>query len=102
MSGGLHLPHLRVQIRRCADLCDAARVRRRAARERVVFDVAASAKNYTESVALSWICVGRCGWWFGVVFQTVVLGRHLRVSPYPSFQTHEGDQNEAQFFVTGN
>src|SRR6185503_7223290 len=83
------------------------------ARERVVFDVAASAKDFAESVALSWICVSCSGRWFGVVLQTVVLVRNLCVSPdIQSFvftqsrkvcaKTQRGDQNEKQIFIAGN
>ena len=88
-GGRLH--YLRIQIGRVTDLRNAARFRRSSTRERVVFDVAASAEDFAKSVALSWICVSCCRRWFGVVLQAVVLKRQLRVSPHLKFP-HEGDQ----------
>ena len=70
------------QLRRVADLRDAARLCGSAAGECVVFDVAASAEDFTESVALSRVCFGRAGRWFGALLQTAVVEQDiLRVSP---------------------
>ena len=71
--GGSCLHHLGIQIGRVADVCDAACFCGSAAGQRVVFDVAASAEDFAESVALFGVCFGCAGWWFGALLQAAVL-----------------------------
>src|ERR1044072_2500214 len=91
--GGRSLHHLRLSFGRHTDVRDATRLRRRANRQRALFDVAASAKDVAESVVVYRIRargVGRCP---GALLQTTIVVRwqtDLRVSPF-EVSKHEGD-----------
>ncbi len=65
------------KIGRPADLCDAAGLWRRAAGECAFFDVAASAENVAESVALLRILFGSNRRRIGFVLQTFVVSGNL-------------------------
>src|SRR6185369_17718390 len=81
--GGRSLHHLRFSLRRFADLRDAARVCRRATRQRALFDVAASAADVAESAAVRRFRAGGAGRRAGAVLQTtsVAVTIFFRVSP---------------------
>src|SRR5262245_36282750 len=64
--------HLRVSGRRTADLRDAARLRRRAARERARHDVPASAEGRAESASVGRVRARRRRRVAGAVLQTAV------------------------------
>jgi hypothetical protein len=65
--------NFRIQNRWATDLCDAPGLRRRAAGKRALFDVAAPAEGYTESLALSGFFVGGNRRRVSSVFQTFIL-----------------------------
>ena len=75
-AAGAGLHHLRVSVRRLADVRHAAGLRGRATRERALFDVAAPTQNLPKSVALFRFYSGCVRRWFGFVFQTTVVTRN--------------------------